>query len=65
MIFTLAKVSDFELAKYMPTPLADKSYVKVDSFRGTRAYAADEYMDGQVSPKLDVFSFGVVCFCGV
>lgn len=55
-----AKVSDFGLAKYMPQPLPDKTYVKVDSFRGTRGYTADEYMDGQLSTKLDVFSLGVV-----
>ena len=44
-----AKVSDFGLAKNMPRPPPSKSYIKVDSFRGTRAYSADEYMDGQCS----------------
>lgn len=54
------KIVDFGLAKYMPQRPPDKTYVKVNSFCGTRGYAADEYMDGQLSPKLDVFSFGVV-----
>ena len=43
-------------------------------FRGMRGYVADEYyQDNELSPKLDVFSFGVVskvddyplCFCVV
>ena len=55
-----AKIADFGLAKYMPQPSPDKTYVKVNSFCGTRGYATDEYMDGKLSPKLDVFSFGVV-----
>lgn len=56
-----AKVADFGLAKMMPMPPPDKSYCRVESFRGSRAYVADEYYDGQFGPKLDVFSFGVVC----
>ena len=60
-----AKVADFGLAKYMPQPLPDKTYVRVESFRGTRGYSADEYMDGQLSPKLDVFSLGVVSKCNL
>lgn len=55
-----AKVADFGLAKMMPTLPPDKSYCRVESWRGSRAYAADDYYDGQLSPKLDVFSFGVV-----
>ena len=55
-----AKVADFGLSKPMPPFPADKSYVKVTSVRGTRGYAADEYFDGELSTKLDVFSFGVV-----
>ena len=56
-----AKLADFGLAKVMPTPPPDKSYCRVESVRGSRAYVADEYFDGELSPKLDVHSFGVVC----
>ena len=56
-----AKISDFGLSKHMPSLPPGKSYAKVKSFRGTRGYAADEYFqDHELSPKLDVFSFGVV-----
>ena len=55
-----AKVADFGLSKQMPSLPDDKSYVKVTSFRGTRGYMADEYLDGELSTKLDVYSLGVV-----
>ena len=55
-----AKISDFGLAQELPELPADKSYLSVTSFRGSRTYAADEYFDGQCSTKLDVFSLGVV-----
>jgi len=55
-----AKISDFGLAKEQPSIPDGKSYVKVESMRGSRGYEADEYYDGQLSTKLDVFSFGVV-----
>lgn len=53
-------MADFGLSKPMPPLPAEKSYVKVTSLRGTRGYTADEYLDGELSTKLDVFSFGVV-----
>ncbi len=52
-----AKIFDYEELPHVST---GKSYVRVESVRGTRGYEADEYYDGQLSPKLDVFSFGVV-----
>ena len=55
-----AKISDFGLAKEQPSMPDGKSYVKVESMRGSRGYEADEYYDGQLNTKLDVFSFGVV-----
>ena len=55
-----AKISDFGLAKEQPGMPDGKSYVKVESMRGSRGYEVDEYYDGQLSTKLDVFSFGVV-----
>ena len=57
-----AKVCDFGLSKELPTIPEGRSYVRVSSFRGSKAYAADEYFDGELSPKLDVFNFGVVSF---
>lgn len=44
----------------MPPLPPGKSYMRVASFRGSRPYAADEYLDGELGPKLDVFSLGVV-----
>ena len=61
-LYYRAKVADFGLSKPMPPLPPEKSYVKVTSFRGTRGYTADEYLDGELSTKLDVFSFGVVCY---
>ena len=55
-----AKISDFGLARELPELPADKSYLSVTSFRGSRAYAADEYFDAQCSTKLDVFSLAIV-----
>ena len=53
-------MADFGLSKLVPPLPANKSYIKVTSFRGTRGYTADEYLDGEMSTNLDVFSFGVV-----
>ena len=52
-----AKISDFGLAKEQPSMPDGKSYV---IHGGSRGYKVDEYYDGQLSTKLDVFSFGVV-----
>jgi len=41
-----AKISDFGLAKEQPSMPVGKSYVKVESMRGSRGYEADEYYDG-------------------
>ena len=55
-----AKLAVFGIAKVMPTLPPDKSHLRVDSVRGSRAYVAIEYFDGELSPKLDVHSFTVV-----
>lgn len=55
-----AKISDFGLARELPQTPAGKSYVCVQSMRGSRGYEAEEYYNGQLSTKVDVFSFGVV-----
>ena len=58
-----AKVCDFSLAKPLPQLPPNKSYMNVESFRGSHVYAADEYLDGQLGPKVDIFSLGVVSNC--
>ncbi|CAN0854194.1 Probable serine/threonine-protein kinase PBL9 [Linum grandiflorum] len=53
-----AKLSDFGLAKDGPT--GDKSHVST-RIMGTYGYAAPEYLaTGHLTPRSDVFSFGVV-----
>lgn len=47
-----AKISDFGLAKEQPSIPDGKSYVKVESMRGSRGYEADEYYDGQLVLEL-------------
>ena len=54
-----AKISDFGLAKELPNIPDSRSYVRVESMRGSRGYEAEEYFDGQLGPKVDD-SFGVV-----
>uniref|UniRef100_A0A3B5MWA2 Interleukin-1 receptor-associated kinase 4 n=1 Tax=Xiphophorus couchianus TaxID=32473 RepID=A0A3B5MWA2_9TELE len=56
----VAKISDFGLtrasAKHTSTTMMTERIV------GTRAYMAPEALRGQITPKSDVFSFGVVRF---
>ncbi|XP_076900498.1 putative serine/threonine-protein kinase PBL16 isoform X1 [Bidens hawaiensis] len=53
-----AKLSDFGLAK--DGPVGDKSHVST-RIMGTYGYAAPEYiMTGHLSPRSDVYSYGVV-----
>ncbi|KAL8529015.1 hypothetical protein ACS0TY_006472 [Phlomoides rotata] len=53
-----AKLSDFGLAK--DGPVGDKSHVST-RIMGTYGYAAPEYiMTGHLTPKSDVYSYGVV-----
>ncbi|XP_057534832.1 probable serine/threonine-protein kinase PBL25 [Amaranthus tricolor] len=53
-----AKLSDFGLAKLGPT--GDKAYVST-RVMGTYGYCAPEYQrTGQLTPKSDVYSYGVV-----
>ena len=61
---TRAKISDFGLSKHMPSLPPGKSYAKAVSVQGMRGYIADRYyQDNELSPKLDVFTFGVVSKC--
>ncbi|XVE80927.1 hypothetical protein DITRI_Ditri15bG0020700 [Diplodiscus trichospermus] len=59
-----AKISDFGLARLVPTSLLESDgHVTTDFIAGTMGYMAPEYvMTGQLSKKSDVYSFGVVLF---
>ena len=48
------------LRRYIPNVPDGRSYVRVESMRGSRGYEAEEYFDGQLGLKVDVYSFGVV-----
>ena len=55
-----AKIGDFGFAMEMPKPTGGKSFVRTSSVCGTRGYVAPEFHQGEMGPKADVFSFGVV-----
>ena len=57
-----AKVGDFGLAKTMPNITDGRSYVKVTEYGGSLGYQAPELLEGELGPKLDVYSLGVVSF---
>lgn len=52
-----AKVGDFGLARDLDH---DGSGGKTSKVMGTSGYIAPEYLHGQISPKIDVYAFGVV-----
>ncbi|XP_041985260.1 serine/threonine-protein kinase pelle [Aricia agestis] len=55
-----AKIADFGLARQGPHA-DEKTHLKVSRVNGTRPYLPDEYLSSrQLSPAVDVFSFGVV-----
>ena len=61
-----AKVGDFGLAKKMPTVDNGHSYVRVTDYGGSLGYQAPEILEGEIGPKLDVYSLAVVsslCAC--
>uniref|UniRef100_A0A7I4AUX3 Protein kinase domain-containing protein n=1 Tax=Physcomitrium patens TaxID=3218 RepID=A0A7I4AUX3_PHYPA len=54
-----AKIADFGLALFFPD---EQSYILTKHVAGTKGYLAPEYASlGQLSDKVDVFSFGVLC----
>lgn len=55
-----AKVADFGLARVFPKVADGKSFMNVSSFQGSLGYVADELALGELGPKLDVYSLGVV-----
>ncbi|KAG0603732.1 hypothetical protein M758_10G116600 [Ceratodon purpureus] len=53
------KIADFGLAFLFPD---EESYIMTKHVAGTKGYLAPEYASyGQLSDKVDVFSFGVLC----
>ncbi|MED6169585.1 Chitin elicitor receptor kinase 1 [Stylosanthes scabra] len=57
--FFHAKVADFGLAKLIDV---GSSSVPTDKMAGTFGYMPPEYVCGNVSPKVDVYAFGVVLY---
>ncbi|XP_008409248.1 interleukin-1 receptor-associated kinase 4 [Poecilia reticulata] len=54
----VAKISDFGLTRASATHTS--TTMRTDRIVGTRAYMAAEALRGEITPKSDVFSFGVV-----
>ncbi|XP_065178437.1 uncharacterized protein LOC135809096 [Sycon ciliatum] len=52
-----AKVGDFGLARDI-----DNGGGRTSKVMGTSGYIAPEYLHGQITPKIDVYAFGVVSF---
>jgi serine/threonine protein kinase len=54
-----AKIADFGLAFLFPD---EESYIMTKHVAGTKGYMAPEYASlGQLSNKVDIFSFGILC----
>lgn len=56
----VAKISDFGLTR--ASPKGTSTTMMTEKIVGTCAYMAPEALRGQVTPKSDIFSFGVVSF---
>lgn len=54
----VAKISDFGLTR--SSPKGTSTTMMTERIMGTCAYMAPEALRGQVTPKSDIFSFGVV-----
>ncbi|KAJ3596475.1 hypothetical protein NHX12_002882 [Muraenolepis orangiensis] len=54
----VAKISDFGLTR--ASPARSSATVVTERVVGTRAYMAPEALRGEITPKSDIFSFGVV-----
>ncbi|KAJ3670313.1 hypothetical protein LUZ60_010637 [Juncus effusus] len=53
----IPKISDFGFAKLCRK---DQRSTYTEIFAGTRGYMAPEMLGGKISPKVDVFSFGII-----
>lgn len=56
----VAKLGDFGFARQIPKFEAGKSFYHISASYGTPGYQAPECARGEISSKVDVFSFGVV-----
>lgn len=54
----MAKISDFGLTR--ASAKRTSTTMMTERIMGTRAYMAPEALRGEITPKSDVFSFGVV-----
>lgn len=55
-----AKLGDFGFAMQLPELATGKSFVHTSMVCGSEGYIAPEFHRGELGPKADVFSFGVV-----
>ena len=56
----MVKLGDFGFARQIPKFEAGKRFYRISASYGTPGYQAPECAWGEISPKVDVFSFGVV-----
>lgn len=56
----VAKLGDFGFARTKPRSEGGKSFWRAGEACGTPGYMAPEVSSGEVSPKVDIYAFGVV-----
>ena len=56
----VAKLGDFGFARTKPITEGSRSFWKCEDTCGTKGYMAPEVAVGEVGPKVDVYSFGIV-----